>query len=280
MLDDRRSLVAVLSCGALLLAGVTSGTAAAAQEVDATTGESGFGVEDTQVVTIPFSAFHVARLAGASLFVDFSLGGVLAQNGSCSACTYLIAPVDAGLVPNGALITGLAAFVRDDDADVDEDIQVELCRNWIDNDGTNPGFDCPYSLTTNGSPGDTVRTSSDDLLVRYRYDIDADGTPEFVGYTIRVTWGVGTTPGRYTGADLWLRQVRILYRRQLSPPPEVATFGDVPLDHSQSQFIEALAAAGISEGCGGGNFCPDNPVTRAQLALFLARALGLHWPAL
>jgi hypothetical protein len=124
MLDDRPSILALLSCGPLLLAGVTSGAPAAAQGVDATTGESGFGVEDTHVVTIPFSAFHVARLAGAALFVDFSLGGVLAQNGSCSVCTYLIAPVDAGLVPNGALITGLAAFVRDDDADADEDIRV------------------------------------------------------------------------------------------------------------------------------------------------------------
>jgi hypothetical protein len=27
-----------------------------------------------------------------------------------------------------------------------------------------------------------------------------------------------------------------------------------------------------------GNFHPKDPVTRAQMATFLARALGLHWP--
>jgi len=39
-----------------------------------------------------------------------------------------------------------------------------------------------------------------------------------------------------------------------------------------------LAASGVTAGCGGGNFCPDAPVTRAQMATFLSRALGLYWP--
>jgi len=53
----------------------------------------------------------------------------------------------------------------------------------------------------------------------------------------------------------------------------------VPTGHPFFQFIEALAAAGITGGCGNGNYCPDNPVTRGQMAVFLAKALGLHWPA-
>jgi hypothetical protein len=40
------------------------------------------------------------------------------------------------------------------------------------------------------------------------------------------------------------------------------------------QFIEALYASGITGGCGAGNYCPDNPVTRGQMAVFLAKALG------
>jgi S-layer homology domain len=44
------------------------------------------------------------------------------------------------------------------------------------------------------------------------------------------------------------------------------------------QYIEALAAAGITGGCGGGNFCPDSPLTRRQLAILLAKALGLNFP--
>jgi hypothetical protein len=65
---------------------------------------------------------------------------------------------------------------------------------------------------------------------------------------------------------------------QVSPPPATASFGDVPLDHPLSQFVEALAKSGITGGCGGGNFCPDNPLTRGQMAVFLAKGLGLSWP--
>ncbi|MGH9380129.1 MAG: hypothetical protein ACRD2Z_05905 [Thermoanaerobaculia bacterium] len=31
-------------------------------------------------------------------------------------------------------------------------------------------------------------------------------------------------------------------------------------------------------GCCGGNYCPNALVTRGQMAAFLAKALGLHWP--
>jgi hypothetical protein len=39
--------------------------------------------------------------------------------------------------------------------------------------------------------------------------------------------------------------------------------------------IERLAAAGITRGCGPVTFCPDRPVTRAEMAALLARALDL-----
>ncbi len=38
--------------------------------------------------------------------------------------------------------------------------------------------------------------------------------------------------------------------------------------------IAWLSATGITRGCGPETFCPDDPVTRAQLAAFLVRALG------
>jgi len=72
--------------------------------------------------------------------------------------------------------------------------------------------------------------------------------------------------------------VEIWWRRAVSPSPGTADFNDVPTSHPFFQYIEALYRAGITGGCGGGNFCPDNPVTRGQLAVFLAKALGLHWP--
>ena len=39
--------------------------------------------------------------------------------------------------------------------------------------------------------------------------------------------------------------------------------------------INALAEAGMTLGCGDGNYCPDEAVTRAQMATFLTRAFGL-----
>ena len=69
----------------------------------------------------------------------------------------------------------------------------------------------------------------------------------------------------------------IAYRLQVSPAPASATFGDVPTSHPLFQYVEALAAAGITGGCGRGNFCPDAPLTRGQMAVFLAKALGLQW---
>jgi hypothetical protein len=39
--------------------------------------------------------------------------------------------------------------------------------------------------------------------------------------------------------------------------------------------IDALAGAGITHGCAAGRYCPHGAVTRAEMASFLARALGL-----
>jgi S-layer homology domain len=75
-----------------------------------------------------------------------------------------------------------------------------------------------------------------------------------------------------------LGAVRVFYALRVSPPPALATFTDVPVSHPFFQFIEALAASGITAGCGGGNFCPDAPLTRKQMAAFLSIALGLHFP--
>jgi hypothetical protein len=51
----------------------------------------------------------------------------------------------------------------------------------------------------------------------------------------------------------------------------------VPTTHPFFQFVEALVASGITAGCGGGNYCPDAALTRGQMAVFLSKALGLHF---
>jgi hypothetical protein len=55
------------------------------------------------------------------------------------------------------------------------------------------------------------------------------------------------------------------------PPPCTGVFPDVPCSSGFAPWIEALAAAGITGGCGGGNYCPANVVTRQQMAVFLLK---------
>ena len=82
-----------------------------------------------------------------------------------------------------------------------------------------------------------------------------------------------------TDGTLTVIEVRAGYHLQVSPDPATNTFpNDVPLAHPFHRYIEALAAAGITGGCGVGSYCPDNPVTRGQMAVFLSIALGLHFP--
>lgn len=72
---------------------------------------------------------------------------------------------------------------------------------------------------------------------------------------------------------------RVFYKLQVSPAPATATFTDVSNAHPFYQFIEALAASGITAGCQASPpmYCPDATLTRGQMAVFLARALGLHF---
>ena len=49
-------------------------------------------------------------------------------------------------------------------------------------------------------------------------------------------------------------------------------FTDVAVDYWAAAWIKQLAAEGITGGCGNGIYCPDNTVTRDQMAIFLLRA--------
>jgi cysteine-rich repeat protein len=50
------------------------------------------------------------------------------------------------------------------------------------------------------------------------------------------------------------------------------SFPDVPRAHQFYAFIENLFHNGVTGGCAGGGYCPANPVTRAQMAVFLLKA--------
>jgi hypothetical protein len=60
-----------------------------------------------------------------------------------------------------------------------------------------------------------------------------------------------------------------------TPPAATGVFNDIPADYPFAPWIEALAAEGITGGCGGGNFCPKTAVNRGQMAVFLVAAFDL-----
>jgi hypothetical protein len=49
-------------------------------------------------------------------------------------------------------------------------------------------------------------------------------------------------------------------------------FLDVPPADPFHAYVDTVARNGITAGCGGGNYCRNNPVTRAQMAVFLLKA--------
>jgi hypothetical protein len=51
-------------------------------------------------------------------------------------------------------------------------------------------------------------------------------------------------------------------------------FLDVPSNHPFYNEIGMLSARGVTLGCGNGNYCPNDPVTREQMAAFILRATG------
>lgn len=53
------------------------------------------------------------------------------------------------------------------------------------------------------------------------------------------------------------------------------TFADIDADSVHGEAVAALSEAGITRGCANDRYCPHRPVTRAQMASFLARALDL-----
>jgi hypothetical protein len=92
----------------------------------------------------------------------------------------------------------------------------------------------------------------------------------------------GCGGGNYCPGDPVTReQMAIFVLRTLDPalsPPACAPpnlFADVPETSAFCRWIEELANRGIVTGCGGGNYCPGQPVTREQMGVFLTVTFGL-----
>ncbi len=78
-----------------------------------------------------------------------------------------------------------------------------------------------------------------------------------------------------TRAQMAVFLLRARYGANYRPPPVTGIFNDVGAGYWAAAWIEQLSREGITSGCGGGNFCPNRVVTRAQMAVFLVRTFSL-----
>ena len=101
---------------------------------------------------------------------------------------------------------------------------------------------------------------------------------EFVVPLVANGISAGVGGGNYGVNNSTLRQQMAVFLLKAvqggcyAPPPCTGIFPDVPCPSIFADWIEALAAEGITGGCGGGNYCPQNPVRRDQMAVFLLKA--------
>jgi hypothetical protein len=127
--------------------------------------------------------------------------------------------------------------------------------------------------TTDATVGTLVKGWVADFL-------DVPGSQQFYTFVTTlvsngITAGVGS--GLYGVDQPTLRQQMAVFILKaehglcFKPLACSGVFPDVPCSSNFAPWIEAMAAEGITGGCGGGNFCPQNPVRRDQMAVFLLK---------
>lgn len=165
-------------------------------------------------------------------------------------------------LPSGSSILFIDLYYNDTDASNDAQAKILALT------GSGAGATKTTVGNIASSTGSAGRDYASSNLFSYTVNnnVQFNGGSQLLAQVILPSHLVG-----FKAVDIW-------WVRQISPAPATATFGDVPTNHPFFRVIEALAASGITSGCGGGNFCPDGAVTRAEIAKFIVRALGLYWP--
>jgi hypothetical protein len=222
-----------------------------------------YGTTAVSYVEIPAVAFD------SSLPVTFpyTQTGIYARyTAGCFGC--LVAPLR---LPSGAKIVSLELDGVDVDAFDSVAGTLWVCDRW--------GSNCSKHPAAAAGPADcavpgfvcTGKAFADGPTLQI-----ADLTPD--GIVVDNTQNSYLLTGVADASTVTLGGMIVGYVLQVSPAPTTPTFGDVPTSDPAFQYVEALVASGVTVGCGGGNYCPDSPLTRRQMAVFLAKALGLQWP--
>jgi len=266
-----RSILQAVATGALVftLPAVAQKPPPAGPDLTPITAESSYGVEDQQISVIGF----------AEMLPDYSQNGAYTTDLTglrypTESAGLLRASINAYL-PNGARLDSMCLYGHDGNGFFDNYMILRLERHFVNaSDGSDPQSGTLAQVSSTGNDGNGVWCINDlDEPIIYRYDFDDGGAPEVFSYSLTVNIASDVQ------GSLGFRMARLAWRRVVRQPPAVATFDDVQLGNPYRRYVEALVGAGIAEPCRTDHFCPDAPITRAQFALYLSRALGLDWPA-
>jgi YD repeat-containing protein len=127
------------------------------------------------------------------------------------------------------------------------------------------------SFAGNGGNGTVNVTASDAAC-----DWTASTTSTFITITSGSS-GTGNGTVQYSvdvNAGSTIRNNTITIAGQTFTVYQGINFADVQPNDPFYTEIGKLSARGVTLGCGGGNYCPNDPVTREQMAAFIMRAKG------
>jgi hypothetical protein len=213
-----------------------------------------FGNKCCNFLAVPAAAFSTMT----SGITYFNTGG------------YLYSPSDTGelfwapvTLPTGVLIKSLGIYYGDSNGSGNVTATLRRYKGFDEAGATTEDI---MSVSSAGSSGREF------TAVPLSHTVNNSGILGGGQYAVVVNIPV------VSGASLSFKAVEIGWQRQVSPVGLGAPhFGDVSPAHPYYQHIEALVASGITAGCGGGNYCPSAFITRGEMAVFLAKGLGLQW---
>jgi hypothetical protein len=113
-------------------------------------------------------------------------------------------------------------------------------------------------------------------------DVPPDGFYRFIETILHHQITAGGNCGGFCPEDSTLRkQMAVFVLRAVEgplyiPPDATGIFNDVPADDPFARWIEELFNREVVAGCtapGGPNYCPEDPVLRQQMAVFLLKTL-------
>ncbi|MBI5839628.1 MAG: Ig-like domain repeat protein [Chloroflexi bacterium] len=126
------------------------------------------------------------------------------------------------------------------------------------------------------NPGTPALTFTDTSTHFARYWIEALRSDGITSGCTTTTYCPGSA---ITRAEMAVFLLRGKFGASHVPPTATGSvWSDVSPSHWAAGWAEELGTSGISSGCGGGMYCPENPVTRAQMAVLMQRTFNLTLP--